>query len=280
MDFRARAFLLALTAAASPAARAWAQTPPAAPPPPPIESENPPAAPPPPAPPPPEAPPQEAPPPAPPPPEATPSVPANVPTTWGPTPSEPEQAIVENAARPPVPRPRLSVAIGMGSSFDSVGFSGAHALPSFFTVLGIDNGLFGLDLSAFASSATRAQRMSDAPIDRLAVDLFGVVRPGIWYRPDDRSFGSRVVHALAAELGLGLERDGRSAISGTRLLIHAGARADLPLTPAHEPTELFLRLAVRRGLGLYTPKLYASTGDYTSVTDTAAELYAALVVVF
>ena len=47
-----------------------------------------------------------------------------------------------------------------------------------------------------------------------------------------------------------------------------------------KPTELFLRLAVRRGLGLYTPKLYASTGDYTSVTDTAAELYAALVVVF
>ena len=80
--------------------------------------------------------------------------------------------------------------------------------------------------------------------------------------------------------GLGLERDGRSAISGTRFLVHLGARVDLPLTPVREASELRLRLAVRRGLGLYKPKLYAHGGTSTSVGDTAAELYAALVVVF
>ena len=64
-------------------------------------------------------------------------------------------------------------------------------------------------------------------------------------------------------------------------MVHTGARADLPLTPPREPTELRLRLAVRRGIGLYTPKIYASTvSDVTSVGDSAAELYAALVVVF
>jgi len=90
-----------------------------------------------------------------------------------------------------------------------------------------------------------------------------------------------VLRGLAAELGLGFERDGRSAVSGTRFVVHVGARADFPLTPAREPTELRLRLAVRRGIGLYTPKLYGnSRSDYTSVTDSAAEVYAALVVVF
>ena len=42
-----------------------------------------------------------------------------------------------------------------------------------------------------------------------------------------------------------------------------------------------MRLAVRRGIGLYTPKIYGSTvSDVTNVSDSAAELYAALVVVF
>jgi hypothetical protein len=91
----------------------------------------------------------------------------------------------------------------------------------------------------------------------------------------------RLLHALAAELGLGFERDGRSAISGTRFLVHLGARADLPLSPASEPTEVRLRLAVRRGIGLYTPELSSrSMPDAIQVGDSAAELYLALVVVF
>ena len=148
-------------------------------------------------------------------------------------------------------RPRLSAAVGFGSSFDAVGFDDGNtrAIPAFFSELGIGDGPFGFDLLAFASQAA-GRHENQNPVDRLAVDLFGVIRPGAWFRPDDRSYGIRVLHGLGAELGLGFERDGRSAVSGTRFLIHTGARADLPLTPAREPTELRLRLAVRRGIGL------------------------------
>jgi len=108
-----------------------------------------------------------------------------------------------------------------------------------------------------------------------------VFRPGAMVRPDDRSFEMRLLHALAAELGLGLERDGRSPISGTRFLVHLGARVDVPLSPAGEPSDLRLRLAVRRGLGLYTPRLSSSTmPDVLEVGDSAAELYVAVVAVF
>jgi hypothetical protein len=171
----------------------------------------------------------------------------------------------------------------MGISYDAVGFQdgNTHQIPGFFTVLGIGDGLVGFDLSAFAGSANREQRATDSPIDRLAVDAFGVFRPGAWVRPNDRSFDMRLLHALAAELGLGFERDGRSAISGTRFLVHLGARADLPLSPASEPTEVRVRLAVRRGIGLYTPELSSrSMPDAIQVGDSAAELYLALVVVF
>jgi hypothetical protein len=282
--WKARWLLLGLTAAVTLPAAAWAQTPAAPPVSPPIEY------PPPPPPetgaPPPEAPPQEAPPPVPPPPVLPPPqppegpVPGNVPTTWGPT--EPEESVVEAASRGPIARPRLSGAVGMGSSFDSVGFSGGtEAVPTFVGVLGIGDGLLGLDLGTFATSATRAQRQADSPVDRVAVDLYGVVRPGALHRRDDRSFEMRVLHSLAAELGLGLERAGRSNISGTRFLIHLGATVDVPLTPASEATELRLRLGVRRNVGLYTPKLYGNTtSDVTDVVDTAAEVYAALAVVF
>lgn len=207
-------------------------------------------------------------------------MPGNVPTTWGPT--EPEESVVEAASRGPIARPRLSGAVGMGTSFDSVGFSGGReAVPTFVGVLGIGDGLLGLDLGAFATSATRAQRQSDSPVDRVAVDLFGVVRPAALHRRDDRSFEMRVLHSLAAELGLGLERAGRSNISGTRFLIHLGATVDVPLTPASEATELRLRLGVQRNIGLYTPKLYGNTtSDVTEVVDTAVEVYAALAVVF
>jgi hypothetical protein len=262
------------------AAPARGQMPPAEPPPAPRVPEVPlaPVAPEPPPPEfPPPAPPAEAPAAAPVPP-LPPDAPATLPSTWG-----PEESLVETSTRPLVPRPKLSAAIGMGASLDSVGFSdgNTHRIPAFFMILGIGDALLGLDLSAFASSATRSDRMTASPIDRLAVDLFGVARPLAGYRPDDREFGARFLRTLAFELGLGLERDGRSAVSGTRFLIHTGARADIPVTPSSEKTELRLRLGVRRGFGLYTPKLYgASRSDFTNVGDTAAELYAALVVVF
>jgi hypothetical protein len=202
-----------------------------------------------------------------------------VPTTWGPT--EPEEIVAE-AARASIARPRLSAAIGMGASFDSVGFAGGNeAVPTFVGVLGIGDELLGLDLGAFATSATRAQRQADSPVDRLGVDLFGVVRPAALHRRDDRRFNMRVLHSLAAEVGLGLERAGRSNISGTRFMIHVGATVDVPLSSASAPSDVRLRLGVRRNVGLYTPKLYGTTSsDVTNVIDTAAELYAALAIVF
>lgn len=283
----ARSLWLGVTAAVTLPALAWAQTPPPPSPVPPIELQGTTPAP---VPAPPEAPapPQQAPPPAPPPPPAAlpppqapvGPVPGNVPTVWGPT--EPQEVIVENANQPTIGRPRFSAAIGMGASFDSVGIAEGHdAVPTFVGVLGIGDGLLGLNLGAYATSATRAQRQHDSPVDRLAVDLFGVVRPAARYQRDDHSYGMRVLHSLAAELGPGLERAGRSNISGTRFLIHVGATVDLPISPEREATEVRVRLGVRKNIGLYTPKLYGATAsDVTEIRDTAAELYAALAVVF
>jgi hypothetical protein len=261
------ALLLAAAALAVPA-RAWAQaTPPAATDAPPDEPAAPPA--------PPETAspsPLETAPPGPPPP---------LPPALQ-SPGDSWDAAVVVSEREPVARPRLSAAIGFGSSFDAVGFNdgGTRAIPSFFSELGIGDGPFGFNLLAFASTAS-GRHANQNPVDRLAVDLFGVIRPGAWVRPDDRRYALRVLHGLAAELGLGFERDGRSAISGTRFLIHTGARADLPLTPAREPTELRLRLAVRRGIGLYTPRLSGGrVPGVLEVDDSAVELYAMLVAVF
>lgn len=188
----------------------------------------------------------------------------------------------EGELPPPPPRPRLSVAIGMGATFDPVGFDSgsAHAIPGFFSTAGIGDGFFGVDLGAFASSG--AGRFSnDDPIDRLALAAFAVVRPAAGRWPDDQRYQIRVLRTIGGELGLGLERDGRSMTSGTRFVVHTGARVELPLTPAGERRELRLRLAVNRGFGLYTPRLYGATAsDLTEVGDTAAEIYTALVVVF
>jgi hypothetical protein len=276
-----RSLLLALLASSS-AARAWGQ--PAAPRQPATTAPAPdsgvaPPAPPPEALPPETAPPSDAPPPAAvPPPEASPPLPAPF------APPEPEETpVVVMPAHEPVSRPRLSAGVGFGGTFDSVGFrdNSAHLIPAFVAVLGIGDGLlYGVDLGAFASQAS-GRHPDDLPVDRLALDAYGVLRPLARYHPGDDSYQMRVGRTLAAELGLGLEREGRSNISGTRFAVHTGARVDLPLSPASEPTELRLRFAVRRAIGLYTPTISSRSGaDLTRVGDSAAELYVALVMVF
>jgi hypothetical protein len=228
----------------------------------------------------------EAPPPVavPPPAAIPPPPPLALPPPPPPAPGPPDQTTVVAAPAPaPIWRPRLSAAVGIGGTFDSVGFNdgNAHLIPAFFTVLGIGDGLmFGGELGAFTSAAS-GRHPSDSPVDRLGVDAFGVFRPAARYRADDKSYETRVLHTLAGELGLGFERDGRSAHSGTRFVLRTGARIDLPLSPAEEPSEVRLRLAVRRGIGLYTPKvLNLMTGTSTDVGDSAAEVYAAVVIVF
>jgi hypothetical protein len=174
----------------------------------------------------------------------------------------------------------------MGATADSTGFpDGAHLIPAFFGVGGFGDGLWGVDLGAFSSSASgrfkSAAELNDAPVDRLALDAFGVVRPAARVRPDDGSYGFRVLRTLAAELGLGLERDGRTMVSGSRWEVHTGARVEFPLTPPGQPSELRLRLAMRHAFGLYTPQVAVASNSpaATSVGD-STELYAALAVVF
>jgi hypothetical protein len=197
----------------------------------------------------------------------------------------PQPEVAEVAALPSFerpPRPRLSLAVGMGATFDSVGFTdGTHAIPSFFATGGFGDGLLGLDLQAFASSASGRFPATEAPVDRLALDVFGVVRPAARFRRGDTRYAIRVLHTVAVELGLGLERDGRAMGSGSRFVVHTGARFDLPLTGAGEASELRLRFGVRRALGLYTPQLAngSSAADITFVGD-STELYSALVLVF
>ena len=185
------------------------------------------------------------------------------------------------AAPPPPPRPRMSLAIGLGAALDSAGFSdGTRAVPAFFAQGGFGDGLGGFDLRRVLIVGVRPVRRPDAtPIDRLALDAFGVLRPAARVRRADQRYRMRVLHTLAAELGLGLERDGTTLGSGTRFEIHTGARVEFPLAPAGQASELRLRLAVRRAFGLYTPEVTAAPETLVSVGD-SFELYAALAVVF
>ena len=185
------------------------------------------------------------------------------------------------AFEPPPPRPRMSLAIGVGTSFDSAGLSdGTRAVPAFFAQGGFGDGLGGFDLGAFSSSAYgRYTGAGETPIDRLALDAYGVLRPAARVRRDDQRYRIRVLHTLAVELGLGLERDGTTLGSGTRFEIHTGARVEFPLAPPGQASELRLRLGVRRAFGLYTPQVLAAPVTLVSVGD-SSELYAALAVVF
>jgi hypothetical protein len=186
-------------------------------------------------------------------------------------------AVIESAPPPDLPpRPRMSLAAGMGVSFDSAGLpDGTHPIPAFFGIGGFGDGLAGFELGAFSSSAQGRYTMAGfTPIDRLALDAFGVVRPAARVRPDDLRYRYRVLRTLAVELGLGYERDGTTTASGSRAQIHTGARVELPLTPAGQASELRLRIAYRRAFGLYTPMVAgAEIGD-------SNELYGALAVVF
>jgi hypothetical protein len=200
-------------------------------------------------------------------------------STPGPLSTAPPAAVEAPGPAEPSARPRLSLAVGMGASLDSTGFSdGAHAIPAFFGVGGFGDGLVGFDLGAFSSAASgRFHASSAAPVDRLALDAFAVIRPAAGFRRDDPGYAVRVLHTVAAELGVGFERDGRTNGAGSRFQVHTGARVELPLTPAGRASELRLRLAFRRAVGLYTPRL---AGDPVTAVGDSNEVYAALAVVF
>ena len=173
-------------------------------------------------------------------------------------------------------RPRLTAAIGMGASFDGTGLPKTEMIPGFFATGGVGaDWRVGIELAAFSSSAQGRFAPTTTPVDRLALAVVGVVRPGAWkLAVDDPRYGARVLRASGLELGLGLERDGTTLRAGSRYGVHLGARLELPLGLPGYGSDLRLRLAVRRMQGLYTPRV----GD-TDVRD-SVEVFAAVVTVF
>jgi hypothetical protein len=166
----------------------------------------------------------------------------------------------------------------MGASLESTGFTPARTelVPAFFATGGVgDAWPVGVELGAFASSASGRFRGLDAPVDRLSLDARGVLRPFAFkVPPEDRRYRARLVRAAGIELGLGIERDSTTVRAGSRLGLHTGVRLEVPLTPAGGTSELRLRLAVRRLIGFYTPRVGAvDVGD-------SVDLFAALVTVF
>jgi hypothetical protein len=199
-----------------------------------------------------------------------------------PPPEQPPEIVeAELLALAPPPRPRLSLAVGMGATRDPTGFpDGGHFIPAFFGVGGFGDGLVGFDLGAFSSAASGRFPTTDSPVDRLALDAFAVLRPAARLRPSDQRYRMRVLRTLGAELGLGFERDGQVVVSGSRWVIHTGARIEFPLTSG-QASELRLRLAVRRAFGLYTPELSTKSGSNGTISvGDSTELYVALAVVF
>ena len=176
-------------------------------------------------------------------------------------------------------RPRLSLAVGMGASFDDTGLSPARtrAIPSFFAVGGFGDGFIGLDLAVFASTASGRYRPPDAPFDRQALDAMVVVRPLCHSLPPDVvRFLPRVARTLGLELGGGFERDGRGQTAEHRFGFRLGGRLELPLTAARDPSQLRVRLAVRRFYG----GTVGNSDPNHPAKDSALELYGALAVIF
>ncbi len=181
-------------------------------------------------------------------------------------------------APPPPSRPRLSVAVGLGTSFESAGLSPARTalVPAFFATGGVGvDWPVGVEALAFASSSSGRFKSPDTPVDRLALSLIGVVRPCLWsFAPGDERYFTRVARTLGLELGLGLEREGTTVRAGSRLGFQAGARVEFPLSPNPATKELRVRLAARHLQGFYVPRVgTVDVGD-------GFELYAALVSVF
>lgn len=174
-------------------------------------------------------------------------------------------------------RPKIAIAVGMGASLDSAGLTPGRteAIPSFFAVGGFGDGLFGLDFGLFASTAAGRYPTPDQPIDRLGIDVMGVIRPlASLYSGAELSYAQAMLRTLAAELGGGYEHDSRGLQSGGRTGLRVGGRIDVPLF-RQEPGQLRVRFAVRRFFGLFVPRL-----PPTDVGDTSLEAYGALVLSF
>jgi hypothetical protein len=164
---------------------------------------------------------------------------------------------VEAPARPA--RPRLNAAVGAGFTWDGSGFPDGRIerVPAMFATGGFgDDWHVGGELSVFASTAVgRFRGASEAPVDRLAISVVGVLRPLSWkLAADDTRYAARLLRQIGVEAGPGVERDSTTQKAGSRWGLHTGLRLELPLGRPG-PTELRIRLAARYMIGFYTPRV-------------------------
>jgi hypothetical protein len=191
---------------------------------------------------------------------------------------EPQTRAESAPTAEPTPRPRFRAAVGAGAAFEA----STGGMPAFFATGGVGaDSVVGLELGAISTAVSGVSAGAPQTIDRLGLDAYAVVQPGAGAQPgaltlarDDGRLGARLLRACGLELGLGLERDGLGTRSGSRWGLHTGARVEIPLSVAGGASEVRVRLAARRLVGLYTPRL-----GTTDVGDDF-QLLAAVVSVF
>jgi hypothetical protein len=231
---------------------------------------------------------------------ALPGVTAPSTQTPGPTATEQAAPLLERvdelatleaaAALAEAARPRFSMSIAMGISVDTAGVADHRnvMIPSFAVMGGVGQKLLGFEARLFASEAAGRystpnpamgnRLVADVGADRQAVDLLLAVRPLAAFKPEDDRWGARFARGLTANVGLGGERVSVAAATLFRLGAVVGAHADFPLTPAHDRSELDVRLSVRRMFG--SSGTVGTGAQAESIGDTKVEALAGLAFVF
>jgi hypothetical protein len=202
-----------------------------------------------------------------------------------------ELAVLEAAsALAQAARPRFSMSVAMGISVDNAGIADHRnvMVPSFAVVGGIGQKRLGFEARLFASEAAGrystpnaamgGKPVADVGADRQAVDLMLAVRPLAGWNAEDDRWGARLAHGLTANVGLGGERVSVATSTVFRLGAVIGAHVDFPVTPAHDRSELNVRLAVRRMFGTGGTATIGTQAE--SIGDTRVEALAGLAFVF
>jgi hypothetical protein len=192
-------------------------------------------------------------------------------------------------------RPRLTCAIGVGTSLDHSGTSDGRTvpIPAFEFSVGAGDGAFGFEANLMSTQASGRYRkvtngVDDIGVDRAAVDLLLAVRPAwLLARPPvrdgavapssaaGRSYLGRIWRSFTIDLGGVAERVAPGVQSAYRFGgLVAGHLDILPLTPADQPSGLAVRIGARRVLA---PRKLVST---TETADTTLDAFVGLAAVF
>ena len=191
-------------------------------------------------------------------------------------------------------RPRLTCAIGVGTSLDHSGTSDGRTvpIPAFEFSVGAGDGAFGFEANLMSTQASGRYRkvtngVDDIGVDRAAVDLVLAVRPAwLLARPPvrdgavapsaaGRSYLGRIWRSFTIDLGGVAERVAPGVQAAYRFGgLVAGHLDILPLTPADQPSALAVRIGARRVLA---PRKLVST---TETADTTLDAFVGLAAVF